>query len=321
MSGPAVVVLAGGVGAARFLEGVVSALPSRALTIIGNVGDDLEVAGLHVCPDLDTVLYTLTGNIDVTRGWGVRDDSTRALERSRTLGADAWFVLGDLDIGLHLARTMWLGEGETLSEVTSRLAAALGLSDRLLPSTDDRLRTMVMSDAGELDFQTYYVRRGHRDRVRSIRFDGADESRPAPGVLEAIAAADAILIAPSNPLISIGPILAVPGIRDSLRARRARCVAITPIVGGKALRGPAADMLEALGHEASPTGVADLYGDLVDVMVIDDADRASAPHVRRFGMEGVVTDTIMSDAAAKERLARVALNAAGVVADGWDRRS
>ncbi len=321
MSGPAVVVLAGGVGAARFLEGVVSVLPSRALTIIGNVGDDVEVAGLHVSPDLDTVLYTLTENIDVTRGWGVRDDSTRALERSRTLGADAWFTLGDLDIGLHMARTMWLGEGQTLSEVTSRLAAALGFSDRLLPSTDDRLRTMVMSDTGELDFQTYYVRRGHRDRVRSIRFDGADELRPAPGVLEAIATADAILIAPSNPLISIGPILAVPGMRDALRARTARCVAITPIVGGKALRGPAADMLAGLGHEASPTGVADLYRDLVDVMVIDEADRASAPGVRRLGIEGVVTDTIMSDAAAKERLAGVALNAAGVVGAGWDRRS
>lgn len=307
------VVLAGGVGAARFLQGVVGALPSRDLTIVGNVGDDLEVAGLHVSPDLDTVLYTLTGNIDDARGWGVRGDSSRALDRARALGAEAWFWLGDLDIGLHLARTGWLRDGHVLSEVTARLSSALGLQDRLVPCTDDRLRTVLVTGGGELDFQTYYVRRGHRDRVLAIRFDGAADSRPAPGVLEAIAAADAVIIAPSNPLISIGPILAVPGIRAALAQRHQRCVAVSPIVGGKALRGPAADMLRALGHDASPAGVAAIYDGLIDVMVLDEVDAASADVIRGHGVDAVVTDTIMRDDDAKRRLARVALQAAGVV--------
>jgi LPPG:FO 2-phospho-L-lactate transferase len=318
VSVPAVVVLAGGVGAARFLQGVVSALPSRELTIIGNVGDDLEVAGLHVSPDLDTVLYTLTDNIDDVRGWGVRGDSSRALERARFLGADAWFWLGDLDLGLHIARTGWLRDGHRLSEVTARLAAALGLPDRLLPCTDDRLRTVVVTAEGELDFQTYYVRRAHRDRVLEIRFDGAEDADPAPGVVEAIAGADAIIIAPSNPLISIGPILAVRDVRAALAQRRTRCVAVSPIVGGEALRGPAADMLRALGHDASPAGVAALYDGLIDAIVIDDVDSGRAEEMRAHGMDTVVTDTIMRDAQAKTRLARVALEAAGIVSAHGD---
>ncbi len=318
MAVPAVVVLAGGVGAARFLQGVVAALPARDLTIVGNVGDDLEVSGLHVSPDLDTVLYTLTDSIDEARGWGVRDDSSRALECARALGADAWFWLGDLDIGLHMARTAWLHEGQPLSTVTSRLAVALGLADRLLPCTDDRLRTFILTTDGELDFQTYYVRRGHRDRVLGIRFDGAEDARPAPGVVDAIAGADAIVIAPSNPLISIGPILAVRAIRAALAERRAPCVAVSPIVGGAALRGPASDMLAALGHDASPYGVAALYTGLVDVMVIDDVDSERAPDIRNEGIDTVVTDTVMRDSAAQQQLARVALQSAGIV--GGDDR-
>jgi LPPG:FO 2-phospho-L-lactate transferase len=308
-----VVVLAGGVGAARFLQGVVSALPDRALTIIGNVGDDLDVGGLHVSPDLDTVLYTLTGNIDDERGWGVRGDSSRALERARSLGADAWFWLGDLDIGLHLARTEWLASGADLSTVTARLASSLGLRDRLLPCTNDRLRTVLVTAEAELDFQTYYVRRRHRDRVLEIRFDGAAEARAAPGVVEAINGADAIIVAPSNPLISIGPILAVADIRAALASRRATCVAVSPIVGGEALRGPAADMLGALGHEVSPAGVAALYGGLIDAIVIDDVDVALAEDIRTHGIDTVVTDTVMRDATAKHRLARATLQAAGIV--------
>jgi LPPG:FO 2-phospho-L-lactate transferase len=312
VSAPAVVVLAGGVGAARFLQGVVSALPARALTIVGNVGDDLEMAGLRISPDLDTVLYTLTDNIDEARGWGVRNDTSRALERARSLGADAWFWLGDLDIGLHVARTGWLDEGNDLSTVTARLATALGLHDHLVPCTNDRLRTVLVTAAGELDFQTYYVRRGHRDRVLEIRFDGAEEARAAPGVVEAIMSADAIIIAPSNPFISIGPILAVQDIRAALLARRAPCVAVSPIVAGRALRGPAADMLRALGHDASPSGVAAVYEGLIDVMVLDDVDAAEEKAVRRHGVDTVVTDTIMRDAASKHRLAQVVLRAAGV---------
>jgi len=307
-----IVVLAGGVGAARFLQGVCAAMPMRDLTIVGNVGDDTEVAGLYVSPDLDTVLYTLTGQIDEERGWGVRGDSARALERTRALGHDAWFWLGDLDIGLHLARTEWLRSGLRLSAVTERLSQALGLPDHLLPATDDRLRTIIETRGGDLDFQTYYVRRGHRDDVVGIRCEGTDTAAPAAGVVDAISHAAAILIAPSNPLISIGPILAVAGIRDALSTRRAPCVAVSPIVGGRALRGPAADMMRTLGHDPSPVGVADIYAGLIDALVIDDVDAALAAELGRHGISVTVTDTIMGDAAARQHLATVALEAAGI---------
>jgi LPPG:FO 2-phospho-L-lactate transferase len=307
-----IVILAGGVGAARFLQGVTAAMPMRHLTIIGNVGDDTEVGGLHVSPDLDTVLYTLTGQIDEERGWGVRGDSARALERARSLGHDAWFRLGDLDIGLHLARTEWLRSGLRLSVVTARLGRELGLVDRLVPVTDDRLRTIIETRDGDLDFQTYYVRRGQRDDVSGIKFDGADAAAPAPGVIDAIRGAAAILIAPSNPLISIGPILAVPGIRDALGARRVPCVAVSPIVGGKALRGPAAHMMRTLGHDSSPLGVADIYAGLIDAMVIDAVDSDIAAELERRGLVVRATDTIMRDAPARQRLATVALAVAGI---------
>jgi LPPG:FO 2-phospho-L-lactate transferase len=309
-----VTVLAGGVGGARFLQGVIDVVAPDGVVVIGNVGDDVEPHGLHVSPDLDTVLYTLTGWIDEDKGWGVRGDSDRALERARELGADAWFWLGDLDIGLHLARTEALRRGEPLSAVTARLAERLGLPLRLIPATDDRLRTMIDTPDGEIDFQTYYVRRGHSDRVTGIRFDGAELARPAPGVLDALRDAATIVIAPSNPLISIAPILAVPDIRALLAARSAPCVAVSPIVGGRALRGPAAAMLESLGHEASAAGVAAIYEGLVDALVIDEQDAGLAPAVERHGMRAVVTDTIMRDAGARERLARAALDAAGAIA-------
>jgi LPPG:FO 2-phospho-L-lactate transferase len=309
-----VTVLAGGVGGARFLQGVIDVIPPDRVVVVGNVGDDVEPHGLHVSPDLDTVLYTLTGWIDEDKGWGVRGDSDRALERARELGADAWFWLGDLDIGLHLARTEALRRGEPLSAVTARIAERMGLPLRLIPATDDRLRTMIDTPDGEIDFQTYYVRHQHADRVTGIRFDGAELARPAPGVVEAIRDAAAIVIAPSNPLISIGPILAVTEIRSLLAARSAPSVAVSPIVRGRALRGPAAAMLESLGHEASAAGVAAIYAGLVDALVIDEQDAELAEAVERHGMRAVVADTIMRDAAARERLARTALDAAGAVA-------
>ncbi|MGN6377684.1 MAG: 2-phospho-L-lactate transferase [Gaiellales bacterium] len=308
-----ITVLAGGVGAARFLQGVVDVVPASSVTAIGNVGDDLEAHGMHVSPDLDTVLYTLTGEIDEERGWGVRGDSARALERARALGADAWFWLGDLDIGLHLARTEWLRQGASLSAATARLGDALGLGLRLLPATDDRLRTMVGVDGGEIDFQTYYVRRGHADAVQSLRFDGAESCSPAPGVLDALAA-PAIVIAPSNPLISIGPILAVPGVREALRNRPGCCVAVSPIVGGRALRGPAAEMLRTLGHEPSPVGVGRLYEGLCDALVLDHADAALAPQIEALGMRAVVTDAVMRDPHVRRELAAETLRAAGIAA-------
>jgi LPPG:FO 2-phospho-L-lactate transferase len=308
-----VTVLSGGVGAARFLQGVTAVVPPADVTAIGNVGDDLEIYGLHVSPDLDTVLYTLAGWNDEEKGWGVRGDTARALERARELGAPAWFWLGDLDIGLHLARTERLRRGEPLSAVTAGLAEAAGLELRLLPCTDDRLRTILVTDEGELEFQTYYVARGHRDRVLGIRFDGAEAARPAPGVVEALSDAQAILIAPSNPLISIGPILAIDPIRDALASRSAPCVAVSPIVGGEALRGPAADMLVSLGHRPSPVGIARLYQGLIDVIVLDRADADLAPEVEELGVRAVVADTIMRDQAARAGLAREALGAAGLL--------
>lgn len=312
MARQSIVVLAGGVGAARFLHGVSASIPARDLTIIGNVGDDTEVAGLHVSPDLDTVLYTLTAQIDDERGWGVRSDSSRVLDRARVLGHDAWFQLGDLDIGLHVTRTAWLREGVRLSEVTRRLCDALGFEGRLLPATDDRLRTIVETANGDLEFQEYYVRRQHRDDVTGLRFDGALVATPAPGVREAIESATAILIAPSNPLISINPILAVPGIREALLARSVPCVAVSPIVGGEAIRGPAAHMMRTLGHDPSPPGVADIYAGLIDALVIDDVDAAAVVELESRGVTTRVTDTIMRDHAARDHLARVALEVAGV---------
>jgi LPPG:FO 2-phospho-L-lactate transferase len=309
-----ITVLAGGVGGARFLQGMVAVVPPEDVVVIGNVGDDVEPHGLHVSPDLDTVLYTLTGLIDEHKGWGVRGDSDRALEQARSLGAEAWFWLGDLDIGLHMARTEALRRGEPLSAVTARLAERLGFEPELIPATDDRLRTIIGTPDGEIDFQTYYVRHQHADTVTGVRFDGAETSRPAPGVSDALREARVIVLAPSNPLISIGPILAVPAIRELLSLRRAPCVAVSPIVAGQALRGPAAAMMESLGHEPSPVGVAALYAGLVDVLVIDEQDAALAPRVELHGMRAVAVDTIMRDQDARERLARAALDAAGIAA-------
>jgi LPPG:FO 2-phospho-L-lactate transferase len=314
MSDTPVTVLAGGVGGARFLQGLVEVVAPERVVVVGNVGDDVEPHGLHVSPDLDTVLYTLTGWIDRDKGWGVRGDSDRALERARSLGADAWFWLGDLDIGLHLARTEALRRGEPLSMVTARLAERLGLRLRLLPATDERLRTMIHTPDGEIDFQTYYVRHQHADRVTGIRFDGAELARPAPGVAEALRDAAAIVIAPSNPLISIAPILAITAVRELLVQRSAPCVAVSPIVAGSALRGPAAAMLESLGHEPSPVGVAAIYEGLIDALVIDRQDADLAGRVEALGIRAVVTDTIMRDAGARRRLAQAAMDAAGAVA-------
>ena len=312
MANPRVTVLTGGVGGARFLQGLVEVVDPAAVTIIGNVGDDLEPYGLHVSPDLDTVLYTLTGRIDPDRGWGVHGDTPRALEQARALGADAWFWLGDLDLGLHLARTEFLRAGQPLSAATARLADAMGLRATLLPATDDRLRTMVTIAGGEVDFQTYYVRRGHADRVLGLRFEGAAAARPAPGVLEAIAAADVVVIAPSNPFISIDPILAVPGIRAAVTARRERVVAVSPIVAGRALRGPAADMLDSLGHEPSAVGVAGLYRSLAATLVIDSEDAPAADGVERLGVRARVTAAVMTDAPTRRALAAEALAAGGL---------
>ncbi len=302
-----ITVLAGGVGAAKFLRGLIDVVDAESITVIGNTADDEEFLGLHVSPDLDTVVYTLSDNVHPEQGWGLADETFRVLEQARQLGEEMWFLLGDKDIATHLLRTRRLREGRSLSEATERIARAFGVRCRLLPMTDDSVRTIVSTDDGELSFQEYFVRRRQQDEVRALRFDGEEAARPAPGVLDAIADADAVIIAPSNPLVSVGPILAVPGIREALVKTDAPVAAVSPIVGGQALKGPADKMLASLGHEVSATGVARLYADFLDVLVLDDQDAALAPEVEVLGVRAFVTDTIMRDAASKRALAEATL--------------
>jgi LPPG:FO 2-phospho-L-lactate transferase len=286
------------------VDALARAVRPSTVTAIVNVGDDLEFLGLQVSPDLDTVLYTLAGLLDEERGWGVRDETTNALATAERLGADSWFTLGDRDIGLHLVRTSALHSGEPLSTVTARIAAALGVETRLLPASDERVRTILATDAGELDFQSWFVGRRHTDPVLGVRFDGAEAASPAPGVLEALAAADRIVIAPSNPFVSIDPILAVPGIRAAVAVRRADAAAVSPIVGGRALRGPLAEMLSGLGHEPSALGVARLYAELVSTFVVDLADAELAPAIEALGLRAVVVPTVMVDPLEREEIGR-----------------
>ncbi|MBA3365566.1 MAG: 2-phospho-L-lactate transferase [Actinobacteria bacterium] len=308
-----VVVLSGGVGGARFLRGLVEVVDPGEVTVIGNVGDDLEVLGLHVSPDLDSIVYTLAGLGDERRGWGRAGETWNALAAAGELGGETWFQLGDRDIGLHLVRTQALGWGEPLSAVTKRLAAACGLEIVLLPATDDRLRTWLATPAGDLPFQTWFVARGHRDDVDAIRFEGAERATAAPGVLDALAAADVILIAPSNPYVSIGPILAVSEIRQALARRRAPVVAVSPLVGGRAVKGPADRMLERLAGGTSPVHVAGCYAGLVDALLIDHADAWGCAAVEATGVRAVVTSTLMTDCRASRRLAETAVEAVAVL--------
>jgi LPPG:FO 2-phospho-L-lactate transferase len=304
-----ITVLAGGVGAAKFLRGLIDVVDAASVIVIGNTADDEEFLGLHVSPDLDTVVYTLADAVHPEQGWGLADETFRVLEQARRLGEEAWFLLGDKDIATHLLRTRLLREGRSLSEATEHIARAFGLRCRLLPMSDDRVRTIVATDAGELSFQEYFVRRRQQDEVRALRFDGAEAARPAPGVLDAIADADAVIVAPSNPFVSIGPILAVPGVRQALVETKAPVAAVSPIVGGQAIKGPADRMLASLGHDVSATGVTRLYADFLDVLVLDTQDAALAPEVESLGVRAAVTDTVMRDAASRRALAEATLQA------------
>jgi LPPG:FO 2-phospho-L-lactate transferase len=305
MSKP-IVALAGGVGAARFLDGLVRVIDPARLWIVGNTADDTEMHGLHISPDLDTVAYTLAGLANPQHGWGLDGDTFHCLEALRKLGAEAWFQLGDRDFATHLYRTARLREGATLTQVTAELTTALGLSCKLVPMTEQRVRTLVKTRSGVMDFQTYFVRRQARDTVLGVTFDGARRARPAPGLLQAIRQAAGIIICPSNPIISIGPILAVPGIREALRQSAAPVAAISPIVGGRALKGPAARMMKSLGMRVSALGVAELYRDFVNVFILDQVDASQAAKVEALGMHVVITDTIMTSMAKKKALARAA---------------
>lgn len=285
------------------VDSLARAAGPEAVTAVVNVGDDLDLLGLRISPDLDTVLYSLARLLDEERGWGVRDETYSARAITERLGGETWFTLGDRDIGLHLVRTEALHRGEPLSAVTRRLARALGVGLELLPATDDEQRTFLRTDAGELDFQTWFVRRHHADRVLAVDVRG--EARPAPGVLEAIRGAEHVVIAPSNPFVSIGPILAVEGVRDALAERRV--AAVSPIVGGEAIRGPLGEMLEALGFERSAKGVADHYGRLIDVFVLDETDADLAPAIPG----AVVAPTVMVDPGRREEVGRAVLEVLG----------
>jgi LPPG:FO 2-phospho-L-lactate transferase len=314
--------LAGGVGAAKMLNGLCAAFDHDNIVAIVNVADDERLHGLHISPDLDTVTYTLAQAIDVERGWGLSGESWTAMASvgryAEHTGRDdiGWFQLGDQDLGTHMFRTTRLAEGATLTEVTAEIAGAWGVPARLLPVTDDRVATRVTTvEHGELAFQDYFVRLHHDVAASGIAFAGAESARPGPHVLAALASADVVVIAPSNPIVSIGPVLAVPGVADAVRARRDDTVAVSPIVGGRALKGPADRLMAELGHEVSVVGVARIYAEFAATLVVDELDRALAPAVEAVGVRCVVTPTVMSNRARAADLARVVVEA-GILSAG-----
>jgi LPPG:FO 2-phospho-L-lactate transferase len=313
------VALCGGVGAARMLSGLVRVVPPADVTAIVNVGDDLVLHGLHISPDLDTVLYTLAGMDNRDTGWGVAGETWAVMDELARIGGEDWFRLGDRDLATHLFRTGRLQAGDTLSAVTAQLCARRGVAVRLLPVSDDPLRTRVMlaeasplGPAGtEVAFQDYFVRLHHDVAVSGVRFEGAPATRPAPGVLEALASADTIAVCPSNPVVSIGPLLSVPGVHDALSARRSQVVAVSPIVAGAALKGPADRLMVELGTEASVVGVARLYAPWVGTLVVDVADESLAADVEAEGVRCIVAPTVMSSPQRAADLARVVVDGAG----------
>ena len=296
--------LAGGVGASKLLLGLHDMMDPGDLTVIVNTGDDITLHGLKISPDLDIVTYTLAGVVDETKGWGYRGETFHALQRLAAFGRANWFNLGDRDLATHIHRSAMLAEGKSLSEIAKTICLALGVQVRILPMSNEPVTTMIDTEEGELHFQEYLVKRRAQPVVRGIRFDGADKALPAEDVLEAIRAADRIVICPSNPLISIGPILAVRGIREALRARKKRVVAVCPIVGGKSLKGPSDKMLIELSHDPSALGVARLYCDFAGTFVIDPIDKKQAPVIRKLGMNVEVLPTVMKTRAHKRKLAR-----------------
>jgi LPPG:FO 2-phospho-L-lactate transferase len=299
--------LAGGIGASKLLLGLYDVADPTRLTAIVNTGDDITLHGLKISPDLDIVTYTLAGIIDPAKGWGFRGETFHTLKRLAVFGRVNWFNLGDRDLATHIHRTAMLAEGKSLTEAAESIRAALGVKSRILPMSDQSVPTIIDSDEGALHFQEYLVKRRAEPVVRGIRFDGVESARPAPGVLEAIRDADRIIICPSNPLISIGPILAVSGIREALRARRKDVIAVCPIVGGKSLKGPSDKMLAQLGYESSAQSVAKLYADFTGSFVIDPADKSQVQEIEKLDMKVAVIPTVMNTRADKRKLARALL--------------
>jgi LPPG:FO 2-phospho-L-lactate transferase len=300
--------LAGGVGASKLLLGFYDVIDPRRLTAVVNTGDDITLHGLKISPDLDIVTYTLAGIIDPKKGWGFRGETFHLLKRLAVFGRANWFNLGDRDLATHIHRTAMLAEGKTLAEAADSIRAALGVTSRILPMSNEPVPTIIDSDEGPLHFQEYLVKRRAEPIVRGIGFDGVESAKPAAGVLEAIRNADRIIVCPSNPLISIGPILAVPGIREALRARRREVIAVCPIVGGKSLKGPSDKMLTQLGHESSAQSVAKLYADFTGTFVIDPTDRSQSAAIEKLEMKVAVVPTVMKTRQHKRKLARALLS-------------
>jgi LPPG:FO 2-phospho-L-lactate transferase len=305
-----IVALAGGTGGSKMVHGLALAQGQRDLTAIVNTGDDGEFFGLLVCPDLDINLYAL-GGVVAERGWGYADDTFRCLEGLATYGREAWFGLGDRDLATHIHRTLMVADGATITDVVADLGMRIGVEARVLPMTDDPVRTIITTPSGELRFQEYLVRDGAREEIEAIRIEGLDVARPAPGVLEAIAGADTIVIAPSSPIVSIGTILGVPGVRDAVASRRDRVIGVSPIISGAPVEGPAHRFLKGAGYtECSARQMAEIYADVCATFVIDTADAGEAPAIRALGVRPVVTDILMPDRTARERLARTVIEAA-----------
>jgi len=307
-----ITVLTGGTGGAKFVDGLRQIVPPEELTIIVNTGDDLLWWGLHVSPDIDSIIYMLAGKISEERGWGVERDTFFALRTMQQMGEAAWFSIGDRDLAMHIIRSKLLTAGHTLSEATAEIAIRSGIRARVLPMSDSRVETRVLTEAGELSFEQYFVQRRYQDEVKAIRFEGAGGAIPSPGVLEAIRSSELVLLAPSNPVTSIGPILAVSGIREALMETDAPVAAVSPIVGSAAVTGPAGALLKSQGFDVSIAGVADFYGDFLDILVVDSEDAKAAARMRERGKASTlsvrVAPTIMRDKRARMALARTAID-------------
>ncbi len=308
-----IVVITGGTGGAKFVQGVQSCVPAEELVCVVNTGDDLQWWGLHVSPDLDSITYALAGLLSKERGWGVEGDTFECLAVMKRLGAPGWFQLGDRDLALHLTRTQMLREGKTLSEATAAIAASFGIGARILPMSDARVETRIATDHRELSFQEYFVRERYQVAAYAVRFDGASTAKAAPGVVEAILSADAVLLAPSNPITSIGPILAIPAIQQALQATAAPVGAVSPIVGGAAVSGPAGELMAVRGLEVSPLGIVAAYRDFLHVLIMDERDAALAADVQKAGVQALCTNTIMKSAEDKKVLAAATLQAVRAV--------
>jgi LPPG:FO 2-phospho-L-lactate transferase len=299
--------LSGGVGAARFLTGLLRIVREDELSVVVNTGDDIELFGLHISPDLDIITYTIAGIVDEIKGWGIRGDTFRCLEMLKKFGEDTWFSLGDRDLATHLYRTGLLKQGSTLSQVTNEICDVLGLKSKILPMSNDLFETRIVTPNGSMHFEEYFVKRHFRDVVLSVEFVGASSAKPSPGVKDALLDAKVVVVCPSNPIVSIGTILSVAGVRDALKQTEARVVAVSPIVGGAPLKGPADKMMRALGLEVSAYGVAKLYSDFLDTMVIDIRDVAQKGKIEKLGLGVIVTNTIMKTLEDKVSLAKSVL--------------